>query len=836
MALGTSPATVQAQTGTLAGQVTDGVGLPISGARVVLEGSSETTTGTDGRYTVRGTPGLTEVVVSSPGFAEARATVTLLDGRTVTLDFQLVAMRFLQEVTVTAQRREQFIQDVGISVSAHDGDELLGSGALTTLDLLTIVPSTYLQETFGGPGSTVNIGIRGVGLNDFNDGTEAPSVLYVDEFHMLPISAGSAQFYDAERVEVLRGPQGTLFGRNVTGGLVHYVTRDPSDRVEGYVRSDAGQYRLLRFEGAANVPVADRVAFRLSGVVHDNSAWATNLGAAPDGHETDQHWSSRGQLRVDLTESLESVTKVTLGRAGGNASLTQGDRAATVDGSGFVTDAGPGPFVDPRVVDDFTLGETDAPEFIDKDLVLAIERLTWEVGSATLTSISGFLDLDRMLVQDCDGTPLDSCRTRYDYGTRQFTQEVRVSAERGRAVWTVGAYYLRQDAESAGDAVLDGDGTFGGGVPGFGFGGPFIFDADWDLEVRGWAGFGQLELALSDQVTLTAGLRYSKDTKDFEMVKRDFVGEPGSSATLNADWDNLYPGVLVDGIGANVNFTRSGPDLPVDSDFDLIPDRSLGPAGDLTKRDDDLVNAKVGVDWRPNEDFLLFGSWSRGTKSGGFNNGFVTIASNAEVPFGPEKLDAFEIGMKTTVRQTVRMAAALFHYRFDDYQAVAFQGLGTRTLNRDATVSGAEVEFSAYPFAGFETRGTLSLLDTNVEDIGNGVTTFDAEMGLAPNISVKGLIRYGRDVGPGLATAQTDLYWAGDQFADVLNQPALSVASHLFANARIAYAQGPWEVAAWVRNLTNARIPNARFHLGLGSVHTWYRAPRWVGAGLTYRW
>jgi iron complex outermembrane receptor protein len=320
------------------------------------------------------------------------------------------------------------------------------------------------------------------------------------------------------------------------------------------------------------------------------------------------------------------------------------------------------------------------------------------------------------------------------------------------------------------------------------------------------------------------------------MVKRDFVAVPGSSARLNADWENLYPGVLINGVGANINFTRSGPNLDVDTNADLVPDLTLTPAGGLTERADNLVNGKLALDWRPRDGLLVYGSWSRGTKSGGFNNGFVTIGANSEVPFGPEAVNAFELGSKTTIGTVLRVAAAVYHYRFDGYQAVAFQGLGTRTLNRDARVSGAEVEFSAFPMSGLEAQGTVSLLRTEVLGINNGVTVFDAEMGLAPELSIKGLLRYNRLVGAGQMTVQGDGYWAAEQFADVMNQPGLTVPAHMFANARVGYSRGLWELSAWVHNLTNERIPNARYNLGMGSLMTWYRPPRWYGAGLSLRW
>ena len=151
------------------------------------------------------------------------------------------AAEVLEEVVVTAQRREQNLQDVGISVTALAGSAVRALGMRTTSDLTAHMPNVQMFDAVGGPGMNVSLAIRGVGLNDFQDGTESPSVVYVDEFYVLPLAAGSVAMYDLERVEALRGPQGTLFGRNATGGLIHFITRKPDlDGSRRLLRPDVG--------------------------------------------------------------------------------------------------------------------------------------------------------------------------------------------------------------------------------------------------------------------------------------------------------------------------------------------------------------------------------------------------------------------------------------------------------------------------------------------------------------------------------------------------------------------------------------------------------------------
>lgn len=830
------PAAVEAQTGTVIGRMTSDLGGAVVGGLVQLDGSSLTALTDDGgRYVLSGVPlGRAVLRFTAAGFFPVQAAVDVSVDEPTTWNLLLKPVAF-EPFIVTVQRREQEIQDVGMSVTALDAESMRSLGVTTTTDLIAQVPNVFMQDIFGGPGLSVNVAIRGVGLNDFNDGSESPSVIYVDDFYVLPGSAGSMLLYDMDRTEVLRGPQGTLFGRNVTGGLVHFITRDPSDRNEGYLLSEVGEYGLFGVEGAVNVPISDRLAMRFSGRSLDSDPWVTNIGPGDDGGETDS-FSTRGQLRWVVTDDIESVTKLTFSRHLGRVNFSQGDLAEAVDPSGFVISGGPGPFVSPGAVQDFTVGETDSPEFIDNDVWLGVHRLRWDLGSVSLASVTGYLDVDRMNFEDCDGTPLDSCRAGYDYRTEEFTQELRVSGAGDRWQWTTGAYLLRQDARAANDGILDADGSLSSGVPGFGFGGPFVFDVDWDLEVRGWALFGQTELAVTDRLALTAGIRYSRDQKVFEMTKRDFVAVPGSNRTLNQGFDNMFPGVFVNGIGSNVNFTRDGQPFPVDVDFDLVPDTMLAAAGSLTRRADDLISAKLGLDWRSSERLLVYGSWSRGAKAGGFNNGFVTVGANTDIPFGPETLDAFEVGLKTAGSGSTRLSASAFHYQYGAYQAVAFEGLGTRTLNKDAVITGAEIEIEARPFLGLQTRLGLSAIRSKVKGIANGVVTFDGEMGLAPDFSANGLVRYSRPVGGGTVAVQGDFYWTDDQFSDVLNDPGLRIDRHSRTNGRVSFAQGVWEVSAWVRNITNAAVPTFRWNLGLGSIGSSYRPPRWLGAGLRYSW
>ena len=187
----------------------------------------------------------------------------------------------LEEVVVTAQKREQNLQDVGISISALSGSDLKDYGLSRATELATKVPNLGLYLPYG-PGTSGNVILRGIGLNDFGEGHEAPVTLYVDEFYIVSIPAVDFSMFDIDRAEVLRGPQGTLFGRNATGGLVHFVTAKPTFERNGFISLGGGRFGEIKAEGGIGGAISDKVAGRLSFISHHSDGYIKNLNPAFD--------------------------------------------------------------------------------------------------------------------------------------------------------------------------------------------------------------------------------------------------------------------------------------------------------------------------------------------------------------------------------------------------------------------------------------------------------------------------------------------------------------------------------------------------------------------------
>ena len=291
-----------------------------------------------------------------------------------------------------------------------------------------------------------------------------------------------------------------------------------------------------------------------------------------------------------------------------------------------------------------------------------------------------------------------------------------------------------------------------------------------------------------------------------------------------------------------MNFTESGDTFLVGGPGGL----PVTPAGGLTEQDWDNFAGKLEVDWRPNDDLLLYASFSRGHKAGGFNNGFVNGvdvgATNASVPYDEEIIHAYELGFKSEFFDgQARLNGAAFYYDYEDYQAFSFVGLGNSIVNADGNLYGGELEFVTNPVEGLEILLGAAYLESELENVLNaGGATFDGEFGLAPEFSANGIIRYEWPVFSGMMSAQTDFSYVGERFSSALNSPAYALDSYTVLNARASYTTEDERVnlSIFVKNLNDSREAVYKSELAaFGGLATQiYQPPRQVGASLTLRY
>lgn len=710
----------------------------------------------------------------------------------------------LEEVVVTAQKREQNLQDVGIAVTAFTGEQISQLGWFNAENVAAQTPG-LIATSYNNAGTISLFSIRGVAQTDFNDHQEAPTVVYLDGAYIPQTSAAGAALFDMERVEVLKGPQGTLYGRNATGGLVHLITAKPTEEVSGYADLQFAENSRIRFEGAYSGPLSDNTQARFSVFHLQNDGYIDNL-IGEDLRETDTT-HIRAQIQSQLTDKLFANFSFNWGEFD-NAATAYGHRTAVLNADGLGEFAGPGSVDFGGYADndgEFYRGSFGSPGPNDAEGWIATLNVEYEINdSMRLVSITNLQNQEKNYQEDSDSSPADFGDFLTQQDADNFAQEFRLEGSSDRLDWTAGAYYLN----------IDGDYRVSFNFPDY-FGYSIFPNNLYALDTTSWSVFGQVEYALTDRLTLIGGLRWVDDQKDFDtnVVCEDF----GPAPTNN---------------GCSDFGLVQGPVQPSPTVTDLSP-------LSLDRTDDDFTG-KLQLDFQANDDLLIYGGINRGMKAGGFLGSIDGGATLPELSFDQEILTSFEAGIKSTLADgRLRLNAAAFVYDYEDYQAFVFQGITSVIVNQDAEVTGAEVELIAQPGEGWDIALGLSVMDATVEDvdIGGGVIR-DQQMVLAPDFTGNLLIRKAWDFGQGSLAAQLDGFYSDKQQFNTINSEAAANESYTVWNARVTYqAAENWEVYGFIDNLTDEEYWTYGFDLALffGSAIQAIGQPRWAGAGFRYR-
>ncbi len=745
----------------------------------------------------------------------------------------------LEEVIVTAQKREQSLQDVGISVTAFSGDQIRQLGYTNSTDIAQQTPGLQVQQLHA---STTQLNIRGVSQNDFAVHLEGPIAVYVDNAYTSSIGTAHTQIFDLERVEVLRGPQGTLFGRNATGGLIHYLSKRPTDEFEGYGDFTYGSYDQIKFEGAVSGPLSDSARARLSVASNKHDGVMENR-IGPDLRDTDTY-SIRGQLEFDVTDTFSAYVKVAYAEddSKGNAYTHFPSTFITESGLGEeITDNGQMPIflglldaIDgmPDLIfgpcsgcDAFGYRETDGdplegafdfiPDF-EREISNAQIELTWDLDSFVVTSISDYLEVDRTYGEDTDGSPFDQVTFVDQEDRDQFSQEIRFNGSTDDLTWVAGAYYLDFDVFSVGAVTQDigplltfgfdgSQGAIAGPFPGLQgplpptFGVPF--DHTGTVESESWAIFGHTEFRVTDTIALVTALRYTEDEREMDLTidNRELFRDPSAILVLNP---------------------------------------STSPEN--TTLDFDNWSAKLQIDWTPNEDWLLYAGYTRGHKAGNFSQPFFIPDDPSTLPHDEEELDSFEIGAKGSMLDgRMRINSSVFYYDYSDYQAFFFENLAQNVGNLDANVVGAEFEVVYVPIDPLDLAFGVSFLDSEVEDVGTAVGVFDKELPYAPDFTFNGLARYTWSLSQGFVSAQVDFNYVDDFCFSVTCNPTEEEDSYFVANVQLSYATGDerWRFTAFSKNVGDEEYRATGIDSSFAGVSAAsYANPRWYGVTVGFQW
>ena len=799
----------------------------------------------------------------------------------LTMVFPAAAQNVLEEVTVTAQKREQNMQDVGIAITAFTGDQMRALGIEESYDVAAFTPGVHISGNIAGQNTQFTI--RGVTQNDFNDIIEAPTAVYLDEGYIAIAQAQSFALFDINRVEILKGPQGTLYGRNATGGLVHYISNKPSLEVfEGYMdvtygvfdtSANANQFRL---EGAFGGPLSETVAARLSFLYNTQDGYLDNLypldavGAPPGpgaGADmgTDDTFGFRGSLLFEPNEKLTvnfSVNAVNSDLATGpyqskptigvynedgvlantlDVGPDETRRTIGPDGSDWGSDQD-----DNGVPDDFFNNETG--EFGPDGLVdvgrppgadfwgyIDPDGLGWKTSGDFAFDDSAFIDtwgINLNIGYELNDSMLLTLISDYkDYEKLVFIDVDSAPANYLTNYAGVDGDSFTQEIRLNGESDrsrwvlgfyylnIDSDSDNGLKISKGGVAGPAQdVGTDARLKTDSYSLFGHYEYDLNDQVTLIAGLRGTKEKKDVEL-QAGLYFESTDPFTVNQGPIFLPP--LPFGLSTQYSDNHS----------------------------DNFWTGKLQLNYRPSDDLLLYAGINRGVKAGSYNapllGSYISLLfaeGNDGIPYDKEVLTSYEGGFKFDFLDgAARFNGSFFYYDYSDSQAFLFTGIGGVVINADAENYGGELELQMSPFEGFDILLGASWYNATVKDVPLQIgssTTLDVDPTYSPEVQAVAMARYSWPAFNGWMHVIGDVSYSDEFFYNLRNFDADKFDSYVMVNLGIGWTNedGRWETRFKVNNVTDesAGIQGFNIATGCGCNEISFRAPRWYGLSVRY--
>ncbi|TBV08063.1 TonB-dependent receptor [Stutzerimonas kirkiae] len=697
----------------------------------------------------------------------------------------------LGKITVTAQKREETLQEVPSSISVLSGDRVRDSALQSANEVTQFIPnaSAGTSEAHGRP----RWWIRGLGTGDQGANTVSPVGIYVDDVYIANISATGFPLFDQERVEVLRGPQGTLWGKNTTGGAINFISRKPTFDRSGYFKAGLGSYAERVVEGALSDALIDeRLAARLSFRHQGRDGYNENL-ADHDSQGALEDSAARLQLLARINDELEANLNLHARRYHDTAGYSTVNYGLRADGSNQF-----GYRVEPRQ------GEVNynAKYKVNVEQTGGNLNLAWQLGELELTSITAFEHFERDAFSDGDNTPLELQRG-YNYAdSQQWSQELRLASPReNRLNWVLGFHYFHEDLESrTANATLDNT-----------YISRSYNNLGYDHQSESYALFGSATYRFSDDFKLTAGLRWTRERKDIDLIRHANQGEAGFTG---GDWWKIGS------VGTPLVVTATQDDSNTWSDwtYDLTPEYRLAD------------NARV------------YFRYAYGFRSGGYNAGVTSQATVATV--NPEYLTSYELGLKSEwFDGRLNANAAVFYYDYKDIQLNIVTAVNNQTVSRLANGAqgeayGAELELEAIPLENLHLNFAVGLLHTEFTDYTSGSDDFSGNKFVrAPNVSaVLGAdYRIPLNVGGALILG-TDWNSRSRQYFFSNNQTrSMRSGGYTLGNARVTW-ELPGEttrISAYVNNLTDKEYRNHTLPGGFQSAGVMFGDPRTLGLSVT---
>jgi len=711
----------------------------------------------------------------------------------------------MEEITVTAQKRAQDVLDVGGTLDVVGTTELAERRVEQVRDLAALSSNLDIKEQV--PGAMPVISIRGVGLDDFSSTNNPSAGIYIDEVYQASLAQMSFDLFDIERVELLKGPQGTLYGRNSTAGALNIVTAKPSSA--GFAaRAAAGvaNYKTYDLEGMLNIPLSDTLALRFAAkTIQQQEGFWFNRRIGRDIGRRDL-WLGRVQVRWTPNDALDVNLKV------------EGQRSRSELGQGEFFGQFPSPKApgapcpgSPRCSDFFGYvdldgdpftGDWSGDNFYDIDQFGVTLKADYKLGWATLTSVTGYGNFARSFYVDTDATPLRQTDFIQTDKIHQFSEELRLAGSNERLEWLVGGFYSTDRVRVFNPGFLED--LFNTRSLSFA-----------DQKTSSAAAFAHGEWKLSDRLSLVTGLRYTWEEKS----------DVGGTDDLVA----LCPGSALTGAPCGV------PPIRIASVDAKISDTNW--------------SWKLGLNFKPDPLTLLYASASQGVKSGGFFSGVATNSGQL-APYDPERLIALEAGWKRRLPELgLQVAASAFYYDYKDVQTFIRDTSGALPIQRlgnvgEAELYGADLDLTWRPrgLEGLTLQAGVGLLHTELGAFAasNGVIPAGNRLPNAPEVTFNGGAQYDVAVSTDWTLRlQGSTHYSDDVFKDALNDPLLRQDSYWTFDGRVALlsaGQG-WELSLWGKNLSDEQhVAQGVNNAALGVGFRTYNAPRTFGVALAKSW
>lgn len=740
----------------------------------------------------------------------------------------------LEEVVVTAQKREESMQDVPIAVSAVTGEQFEATHQFTLEALSATIPNVQIGHFANTPHNAV-FNIRGVGAPIEPDPYAGTTVsIVVDGVPQYYNMMALLDMFDVERVEVLKGPQGTLFGANTTGGVVNVVTRKPTGEYGGNATMSVGNYNRQDASLAVDFPIIEnQLAGKLAIMHHGQDGFYTNVVTGEPQGDVDTT-GIRGYLRwmgsedFDATLSYEHVISRNGSPAIVNASspgeLQSGEVLGYTRGEVYGDSAlpmyeTPCPSITERcsAPDKYFSANSQVPDQSDFESKFGILNMEWDTDFGSFTSITAYKEFELKEYTDQDFSPVFGSATYRPTEGWQFSQELRGYFEvTDDLIVQAGGFYMETDYTHVQNYNMN---QFAQGLRQLTTNNGDNYSA---------SAFAQAYYQLSEKLRLQAGIRYTHEQTELDVAVNYF---------LNFTFDDAG------------NITGTAPSMfGGDTPFPL--------AGDITASGSDSwdeVGGKLGLDYQLDDDVMLYGFWARGFKSGGFV-GRITIAQDIG-PYDPEYVDSYEVGLKSELfDRTIRLNLAAFYndytdqqissiYRYEDENGVSLNG--NSILNAaSSTIYGFEAELVAAPTDNLTINASLAYLSAEYDEFdyiapdGNTYDLNGESLQNAPEWGGSISATYEAQVGPGTMTSNIGVrYQDTKYYTAILNTPRSEIQATTFVDASVDWTpdSDQWTISLWARNLADKRYISVSYDSPGYAALVGYHNPREVGGTFTFR-